>query len=348
MPDLAIVSARPSLKLAGEPHRDLSEALTSLVIQLPLSGVANAELIVTNWVVSEDGGAADFAFPDVILGKELEVLMGQDEPLRLFKGEITALEERYGDGAPQLIVLLQDKLHRLTRKRQNRVFEEQSLNDVVSSIAGEVGLTADANLSTQVATYHQLNESDMAFLMRMSGSRDIGVRMVDDQLRVRPEEADSDPVPLSAQDSAIKVRLIADLNHQPTKVSVKGYNLVNDEAVTEDGDRLRNPGSGTSAADTLGELGWDGEEIVPQPFPRSQGEAEELAKAHFNRAAKRFISGDIRARGDARLKIGREIELSGVSPRLSGRYQIVNCVHRYDNRNGYETHLKVNRADWQP
>jgi hypothetical protein len=98
----------------------------------------------------------------------------------------------------------------------------------------------------------------------------------------------------------------------------------------------------------LNELGWDGEEIVAQPFPRAQGEAEELAKAHFNRAAKRFVSGDIRARGDANLKSGREIDLSEVAPRFVGRYQIVNCVHRFDNSAGYETHLKVNRADWRP
>ena len=348
MTDEALVSVRPSFKVAGEISTDLAQSVTAMVVSLPLSGVANAEMTITNWIRSEGESDPDYGFADLTLGKTVEILMGVDDPKSLFKGEITALEERYGEGAPQLIVMMQDKLHRLTRKRQNRVFEEQSLNDVVSTMAGEIGLSADANLSTQVATYHQLNESDMAFLLRVSGGRDIAVRMVEDQLRVRPEEADADPIPMSAQGNAIKVRLIVDLNHQPTKVTVKGFNLDNNESVSEDGDSLRNPANDTTASNMLGELGWDGEEIVPQPFSRAQGEAEDLAKAHFNRAAKRFVSGDIRARGDANLKSGREIELSDVAPRFAGRYQIVNCVHRFDNSAGYETHLKVNRADWKP
>ena len=348
--DQAFVSVRPQIKVAGTENRDLTEALTAMVINVPLLGMAHAELTVSNWIATGDNAEYDFGFQTLGLGETVEIIMtnGDDSSSRLFKGEVTALEECYGEGAPQLVILLQDKLHRLTRTRHSRVFEEQSLDDVVNRIAGDAGLTADVNVSSVVATYHQLNESDLAFLLRLCGSHDIAARLVDRQLRARPEQADADPVELNAKDSALKVRLIADLNHQPIRVQVKGYNLDNDAEVSESGNSLRLPANGTTAANTLSNLGWDGEEIVPQPFPRSQGEAEALAKAHFNRAAKRFISGDIRAIGEARLTSGREIQLSGVSPRFEGRYQIVNCVHRFDSVSGFETHLKVNRADWQP
>jgi uncharacterized protein len=118
--------------------------------------------------------------------------------------------------------------------------------------------------------------------------------------------------------------------------------------VEKTGSRLRVAATGTTAADTLGELGWDGEEIVPQPFPRSSAEAEKLAAAHFNRAAKRFISGEIRVQGEGALRSGRELQLSGVAPRFAGKYQIMNCIHKYDSISGFETHLKINKADWQP
>ncbi len=347
--DSAFVSVRPKIKVAGSENSNLGEALTALVISLPLSGMAHAELTVTNWNTSGDSGELDYVFQSIGLGETIEVSMTTgDSSTRLFKGEVTALEELYGEGAPQLTILLQDKLHRLTRTRNNRVFEEQSLDHVVNTIASDAGLSADVNLSSVVATYHQLNESDLAFLLRMSGSLDMAVRLQNDQLRVRAEEEDSEPVALNAQDSALKVRLIADLNQQPTGVKVQGYNLDNAEDVSETSTSLRRPANDTTAATTLSNLSWDGEEIVPQPYPRAQGEAEALAKAHFNRAAKRFIAGDIKAIGEAALFSGREIELTGVSPRFAGRYQVVNCVHHFNSVSGFETHLKVNKADWKP
>lgn len=347
--DSAFVSVRPQIKIAGTENSDLAEALTAMAINLPLSGIAHAELTVTNWIATGDSGEFDYGFQTIALGESLEVAMTNGEGFtQLFKGEVTALEESYGEGAPQLTILAQDKLHRLARSRNSRVFAEQSLDDVVNSLARAAGLTADVNLSSTVATYHQLNESDMAFLLRLSGSLDIAARLQDDQLRVRPEQADSNPIELNAQDSALKIRLIVDLNQQPTAVKVQGYNLDNDQEVSETGDSLRLPATHKTAASTLSDLSWDGEEIVPQPFPRAQGEAEALAKGHFNRAAKRFVSGDIQAIGEAALISGREINLSNVSARFAGRYQVVNCIHQFNSLSGFETHLKVNRADWQP
>ena len=49
----------------------------------------------------------------------------------LFMDVVTALEERYGDGAPQLVILAEDPLHKLARSRASRVFENKGLADVV-------------------------------------------------------------------------------------------------------------------------------------------------------------------------------------------------------------------------
>ena len=151
-----------------------------------------------------------------------------------------------------------------------------------------------------------------------------------------------------AQDSALKVRLLVDLNHQPLASQAQGYNAGAAEAVEYSSDSLTPGPAGTTAAAALNDLGWPGEEIVPQPFARSNAEAQAYAAAHFRRQAKRFISGEIICQGEAQLNSGREIDLSGVAPRLAGIYQVVDCVHRFDNVSGFETHLKVNRADWLP
>lgn len=347
MNETALINVRPVIRVEGEENSDLGQALTSCVINLPLNGFAHAELTLTNWVATGETGAPCYGFQEVGFGKVVEVLMGEDGSTPVFSGEITALEERYGGGVPQLVLLLQDKLHLMARSRNSRVFEEQSPDDIVTSIADESGLTADVNVSSVTATFHQVNESDLAFLTRITANFGIALRIEGTALRARPEEPDAEPLEISALDSALKVRLIADLNHQPTSITVNGFNADNNETVSELSDTLASPPQGLTAVDVLDELSWEGDEIVSQPFPRSQGEAEGFAKAHFTRMAKRFISGDIRCIGEPTMKSGREMILEGVSPRFAGTYQVINCVHRFDAATGHETHLKINRPDGQ-
>jgi hypothetical protein len=343
----ALINVRPVIRIDGEESSDLSQALVSFVINIPLSGMAHGEISVTNWIASGESGTPGYGFQEVGFGKTMDILMGENHDVPIFSGEITAVEERYGDGAPQLIILVQDVLHRLARQRNNRVFEDQSPDDIINTITGELGITADVNVSTATATYHQMNESDLAFLSRLLDGYGIALRIVDGNLRARPEEPDAEPVELRAYNSATKIRLIADLNHQSVKIKVNGFNPANNEVVNEEADSLESPPQGITAKDVIDQLSWPGEDIVPQPFPQSQSEAESFAKTHFTRAAKRFISGDIRCAGDPTLRSGREVNLAGVSGRLTGTYQVVHCVHRFDAGNGFETQLKVNRADGQ-
>ncbi len=343
----AFVSTRPQLKLNGEARDDLEQALNAMVVNLPLNGSAHAELQLNNWGQTGQGDTPDFLFNDIALGKSLEILIGADDrPSTIFTGEITGIEERFGDGSPALVLLLQDRLHRLARSRHSRSFDDQSPDDIVRSIASDAGLQADASISAATATWHQLNESDLAFLLRLLGRFDIALRLEGNALRAKPEQPDPAPLAIDAQDSALKIRLLADLNHQPVSVKVQGYNVGTAEAVDHDSSAMQPAPRDKTAAATLTDLGWPGEEVVPQPFARSSAEADAYAAAHFRRQAKQFVAGEIVVQGEAALRSGREIELTGVSPRLRGKYQVVHCLHRFDNAGGFETHLQVNRSDW--
>lgn len=329
----------------NNPRPELQDALGALVVNLPLTGMAHAELELTNWGLVEGATGPGFAFQDIPLGASIQIRMGDaDNGANIFEGEITAIEERYGDGAPRLCLLLQDKLHRLARKRQSRVFEEQSPDDILNTVASDAGLQADVSVSSTAATYHQLNESDLAFLLRLCGQFDCSLRLEGEVIRARAEEQDVQPIELNAQDSALRVRLTADLNHQPLQSRVLGFNAAAGDSVDASADSLAAPPAGRTAADTLDELGWDGDEIVPQPFPRNRGEAQSFADSHFRRLARRFVSGELHCLGEPGLRSGREVELGGVSPRLCGTYQVSHCVHRFDSSRGFETHLKVCRG----
>jgi phage protein D len=344
MTEQSYINVRPTIKIDGEENRDLQEALNAFVINLPLSGMAHGEISAINWITSGDDAELGYGFQRVGLGKQIEILMGENEDL-LFAGEITGLEERYGSGAPQINLLIQDKLHILSRQRENRVFEDQSPDDIINEVAGELGMQADVSVSATSATYHQLNESNLAFITRLLNAYGTNVRIDQGKLRAKSEEPDSEPVELSASDSALRIRLLADLNHQPSKIMVKGFNTATNESIRQEADALDSPPEGVTAKQLSDDLNWPGENIVPMPFARSQSEAEAQAKAHFTRLAKRFVSGEIRCVGEPTLKSGREVNLNGVSNRFIGTYQVVHCTHVFNPQSGYETHIKVNRAD---
>lgn len=345
-PRRPLISARPRLRLDDRSRPALNEAALEAHVHLPLTGMASAELRLVNWTHEADGPGARFAFGDIALGQRLTILLGEAAERPAFEGEITALEERYGDGAPQLVLLAEDHLHRLARERHSRTFEAMSLDDVLRQVAQEAGLETDVQVSGINGDWHQLNESNLAFALRLLRPYDLAARLQDGRLRVRREEADPLPATLSVTDNIRRLRLIADLNHQPTTTRVGGYDLARDTAAQASADRLRPPPAGTTAGQWLHELGWPGEEALPQPFARSSVEAEAWASAGLRLRAKQLVHGEILCEGLPHMHAGREVTLNGVSAHLLGSYQVVDCRHHFTRDGGFTTRLYVHRADW--
>lgn len=343
--NLPLVNVRPRVTIDGQERVNMGEAALAMQVHLPRIGMASAELRLLNWGPTSSG-QPDFLFADMRLGSRIELFLGESADSAIFRGEITAIEERYGDGAPQLVILAEDALHRLARQRHNRAFEQMSLDDVVQQIAGEASLQADVNVSSGSGTWLQVNESNLAFLMRQLAPYDVGLRIENGQLRVRDDEPDSRPVTLDPHNKAINIRLIADLNQLPREVKVKGYNLEQDSAADGTASSLTPVPSGQTGTALLAELGWEGKSTLPHPFTRAQQEAETLASRQFRQRANRFIHGEIVCQGTTELHSGREVELSNVSPRLAGRYRVMECWHQFDMAHGLRTRIHVQRPDW--
>lgn len=344
--DRAVTSARPRVRIAERGRPGLADAVLAAQVRLPLAGMAQAELRIVNWGEGDDERRAGFRFNDIALGQPIEIRLGETSDAADFSGEITAIEERYGQGAPQIVLLAEDRLHRLARRRRSRALEDRTLEQVVADLAGEAGLDTDLSLPGHSATWHQLNESDLAFLLRLTAPLDLFPRLQDGRLRVRDEEQDPRPQALDPSDNLEQARLIADLNRQPRRVEVNGWNLAADDAISAERDTLRPPPDGRSAADLLSDLDWEGDSIQPHPAPLTQAEADALAERGLRRRARGFVHGELLCRGIAGLRSGREVELKGVSERLGGRWLVVDCSHRFDSAAGFRTRLKVERAHW--
>jgi phage protein D len=345
MPDGApYVSSRPAILMNGTANDDMVKSLLDIAVRAPESGMASAELRMVNWG-DQPSGPTDFMFNKVALGDEVEIKFGLAQQKTVFKGEITAIEERYGDGVPQIVLLAEDALHRLARHRASRAFEQLSPNAIVAQLASDAGLQADAKLSDSPGDYNQVNESDLHFLRRIAARYAAEPRVVDTTLTCRKREALPAPVPLDAGDTLKRLRVIADVTRQPVQTTVAGVDLAAGTAITADATTLLVPASGPTAASAVKGLGWDGNETFAFPAPSTQAEATDYANAALDAQGRRFLHGDLVCGGNPDVMVGAAVSLSGVSPRISGIYEVVACAHLFDEAAGYQTYARIERAD---
>src|SRR5271157_1884909 len=235
MPDSApYVSSRPAIRVNGTANDDMVTALLDIAVRAPETGMASAELRLVNWG-DQPSGPTNFLFNKVALGDKIDIAFGLAQQKTVFSGEVTAIEERYGDGVPQIVLLAEDALHRLVRHRISRSFVQQSPNSIVQTLASDAGLQADAKLSDTPGDYNQLNESDLHFLRRLAARYGVTPRLTASTLTCRKREALPAPVTLDAGDTLKRLRVIADVTRQPLQAVVGGQDLTAGTPITATG-----------------------------------------------------------------------------------------------------------------
>src|ERR1700686_3390422 len=120
----AVYSAIPTIQVDGQANDKVTAQLLSMQMTEQEAGLSSLELRFANFA-SFPGGLADLVFEDgavLKLGAELKVFAGEvSSPTEIFRGKITALEGRFPDGPPDLVVLAEDSLQgaRMQRRTKN-------------------------------------------------------------------------------------------------------------------------------------------------------------------------------------------------------------------------------------
>src|SRR5262249_47181180 len=137
-----------------------------------------------NW----DDSKADMKWSDRDVfqaGKPVEIEMGYRDHLALMiSGEITGFELSGDvDQPPVFTVRGYDRWHRLMRGRKTMTYTRMKESDIAGQIASNLGLTAEAEDTTQVLDYVlQHNQTDAEFLR--SRARRIGYEVFVQQTKL--------------------------------------------------------------------------------------------------------------------------------------------------------------------
>jgi len=337
-------ASRPKIAVGGEELPALSDGLLSLAIEETTAGLFTCEASFGNWGTGPSGvGFLYFDRRTLDFGGELEVVMGDSDTVApVFQGRITALEGRYPrQRPPELQVLAEDRCQDLRMVRRTRTFEDVSDKDVFTTIAGEHGLTPEIDIEGPTyKTLAQVNQSDLAFLRERARAVDGEVWVEGTKLfaQARARRKASAGVTLTYGQGLRELSATADLAHQRTRLAVGGWDVGAKAAIEEEVDEAAvsgELGGRTGGASVLGQAFGDRAERLVHTVPLSGAEARAVAEARYREMARRFLTAEGVASGDARLKVATEVTLEGLGPLFDGPWYVSAVRHTFDPRNGF-------------
>jgi Bacteriophage probable baseplate hub protein len=343
----AVRIAVPTILVGGEDQPELAEGLASLQVIETIDGLFRCEAVVGNWG-SKDNALGYLFFDRQLLdfGKTFTVRIDRET---VFDGRIMGLEAHFPDHrTPRLAVLAEDRFQDLRMTRRTRSFAEVSDADLIRQIAGDHSLQTDIQLSGPThRVLTQVNQSDLAFLRDRVRDLDARLWMSDGKLRVRRgADAGGEAIDLTHGAGLKEFSVLADLAEQRTGVIVSGWDVAAKRELkheaTDDAIRPELDG-GRSGADLLSAALGPRKESFVRSVPLTSQETQDTAEALFRRQARRFVRGRGVAEADGQLRVGRRVNLIGLGPLFSGKYDLVEVRHLFDRRRGVRTEVAVER-----
>jgi uncharacterized protein len=312
------------------------DALLPTMFTLELAAAGASDEDDTEWV---DGTL----FP---IGGTVEIKLGYGDALAtVIVGEITGLEPAFIRGSsPTLTVRGYDRRHRLLRGRKTRSFVQQKDSDIAATIASDAGLTADATDTDVVHDYVlQVNQTDMEFLQERARRLEYELAVEDKTLHFRPVQNDQGEVlTVTPGDDLLEFRPRLSTLRQLTEIEVRGWSPKDKKELVgkaKAGDEVSTMGGKDTGA-ALVESAFGPAPVLVYAVPvLTQAEADQMARAGFNRALLDLVTADGVCNGRTDLRAGTVIKLDGVGTRFSGQYYLKATSHCYSQDYAYQTHF---------
>ena len=347
----AVYTAIPTIRINGQADAKVADLLLGMEMVEHEGGMSALELRFNNFATNPNG-AASSAFEDntvLKLGAEIALYAGDvSGPQEIFRGKITAIEGHFPmDNPPELHVLAEDMLQTARMARRSKTYENAKITDIARSVAGQLGMTPVATgFDQSIGTQVQLNESDLAFLRRLLARYDGDIQVVGKEMHVAPRsQVQRNTLELAMHSQLRQARVLADLAHQVTKVSVNGWDAKQGKPirVSSNGAHLA-PGSGSKGSSLLQNAIGQRSEHIGHVASLDETEAQAMADSSFDQRARSFLVANGTSEGNPALRVGTHLKLTGLGPRFSNTYYVTSTCHRYNTDDGYVTDFRAECA----
>lgn len=305
-------------------------AVQSVRVTLDLNRIPQAIITLA------DGSVATNEFPlidgtDFEIGTEVEALafFGTGAEQSLFKGIITSTRLRISGGGGELELTCRDKAIQLTEIRKTTSAAQVTDSDVMTTIIGDAGLTADVTATTGDPTdIVQYDSSDWDFL-RLLADRNGQVLSVDDGTvkTAEPDPSTGAVMTLTVGTDVLDFDCKLDAGSLFASTQVSGWDpsaqaLTSETADAKDGGKWGNA-TFTDLTKTTG----DRVHSATTPYAAGQVDLASMAKARALRPPLAAISGTCRYPGSTLATPGDTIELTGIGDRMGGTAFVAGISH---------------------
>lgn len=334
------------MKVEGEALAREHQAL-GIYVSKAANRIASARLIYL------DGAAAAGTFPlsdapTFVPGVEVEVLAGDtSSPVPIFKGIVVSQAIKVRDrSAPQIVVECRHAASRLTVRRRNAVFVDQTDGDVITAILAGAGLEADVeSTSPKHARLVQYRCTDWDFVLSRAEASGKLVLTNGDAVEVRAPDPSAASV-CSLQFGSTVLEIDAEIDARIQCASVKGvtWDPGRQEVVRTDAADPGLEGAGNLSCGELAEaISSDSHELVHAAL--MEDEAQAWADAEWARSRICKIRGRAKCEGIATIEPGDVVTLDGVGDRFAGNVLVTGIRHDFDLVQGWKTHVEFGGAE---
>jgi phage protein D len=264
----------------------------------------------------------------------------------IFDGEIVGLEPDFGHSTHKLTIRAFDRLHRLSRGRKVRSFQNITDGDVARRVAAEVGLQADIEPTRQVHPYlFQNNQTNLEFLRERAIALGYALYVKGKKLCFKALSPTPQIVSLKWGESLSEFRPRMTTIDQVSSVMVRGWDpRTRKEIVGEvtPGKGMRDIGQKQGGdAVAMEAFNIDARLLVSAPPLYDQIEADQLAKAVAARHAERFIEAEGTCGGNPQIVAGVSLKIEALGDTFSGSYYVTSATHRYGVADGFTTSFTI-------
>jgi phage protein D len=274
----------------------------------------------------------------------------------MMNGEITSTEAVFREHDPALFTIRGfDKLHRFSRGREQRTFEDVKDSDIASIIAGELGLGCDADDSGKLYDHvFQNNMSNIDFLYARARMINFEVDVTDSTLYFKkPRIASGGGPELVWQENLKRVRFYLSTAKQVNEVNVRGWCVKDKKEIV--GKATNGMELSIMAGDKYGGQVAGGKfgkgniltMVCNHPL-QTQEEADAFAKARLNELAMNFLTGEATVEGNMDIKAGVVVTFKECGKKYDGQYYVVRAIHTLKPGSGpgtgYTTRFQFKRT----
>ncbi len=284
------------------------------------------------------------------IGKSVEISLGteQNHLTPVFAGEIVGIDhDMAAHMVATFVVRCYDRSHRLHRGRERKSFQNVKDSDIVQQLAGNCGLQADVDATTEVHPYvFQNNQTNWEFISMLAKRN--GYRMytsIDRTIHFKQVSDDGEgeiALEYGADLTSFRPRMSS--SGQVNKVTVKGWDPTQKQGIIGQATSpqgVPDIGYGMNGGAASNRAFGNAEMVIVDQVPWSQNGAELFAQSTLDEIAAGFVEADGLCAWKQGLKPNCKVRIGNIGGHFNGSYLVTSTTHHYSSAEGLTTQFSI-------